>query len=161
MNLSWKRGLMFTGGCRLAQKHAGFKQTTHTSACGSASRAHVELIKEMGQKKSEENARDPTEHPKGPQRDPKHSESRRYGGPFWAPKHKNMHFTSVLDPRGCQHARKPCILQGFLNTRLSRRRLSARLSVVFRGLVLHWPPARNHKTRRTAGLRVAVSWGWL
>ena len=29
--------------------------------------------------------RDPTEHPKGPQRDPKNNESRRYGGPFWAP----------------------------------------------------------------------------
>ena len=28
---------------------------------------------------------DPTEHPKGPQRDPKNNESRRYGGPFWAP----------------------------------------------------------------------------
>ena len=29
--------------------------------------------------------RDPTEHPKGPQRDPKNNESRRYGGPFWVP----------------------------------------------------------------------------
>ena len=28
---------------------------------------------------------DPTEHPKGPQRDPKNNESRRYGGPLWAP----------------------------------------------------------------------------
>ena len=28
---------------------------------------------------------DPTQHPKGPQRDPKNNESRRYGGPFWAP----------------------------------------------------------------------------
>ena len=36
----------------------------------------------MGQKKS---VRDPTEHPKGPQRDPKNNKSRRYGGPFWVP----------------------------------------------------------------------------
>ena len=36
----------------------------------------------MGQKKS---VRDPTEHPKGPQRDPKNNEARRYGGPFWVP----------------------------------------------------------------------------
>ena len=33
----------------------------------------------MGQNKS---VRDPTEHPKGPQRDPKNNESRRYGGPL-------------------------------------------------------------------------------
>ena len=36
----------------------------------------------MGQKKS---VRDPTEHPKGPQRDPKNNKSRWYGGPFWVP----------------------------------------------------------------------------
>ena len=161
---------------------------------------------------------DPTEHPKGPQRDPKHNESRRYGGPFWAPlaahkgpqrgpqdtlgaprgppkqrqtktqspltknaedkkrttkthhksdrhlrgfcafalrgaapplrgaffgdaaarrKHKNHHFTAVLDPKGCQNARKPCVLRGFVNTRLSRRRHSAQIPVVICGLVLH------------------------
>ena len=62
-------------------------------------------------------------------------------------KHKNHHFTAVLDPKGCQNARKPCILRGFVNTRLSRRRLSARLYVVFRALVLYWPPARNRKTK--------------
>ena len=48
-----------------------------------------------------------------------------------------------------------------MNTCLSRRRLSARLSVVFRRLVLPWPPVRNRKTRGTAGLRVAVSLVWL
>ena len=161
---------------------------------------------------------DPTEHPKGPQRDPKNNESRRYGGPLWAPlaahkgpqrgpqdtlgelrgrqnsakhklraplqktqnkhkrttkthpksdrhlrgfcafalrgaapplrgaffgdaaarrKHKNHHFTAVLDPKGCQNARKPCVLRGFVNTRLSRRRHSAQIPVVICGLVLH------------------------
>ena len=38
-----------------------------------------------GARKSEETARDPTGHPKGPQRDPQNNESQRYGGPFWAP----------------------------------------------------------------------------
>ena len=56
---------------------------------------------------------------------------------------------------------KPCVLQWFLNTRLSRQRLSAQLSVVFCGLVVHRPPARNRKTRGTAGLRVAVTLVWL
>ena len=89
-----------------------------------------------------------------------------FGGCFWGDtaariKHKNMHCTAVLDPRGCQHARTPRILRGFLNPRLSRRTLLARLSVVFRGLVLPCPPARNRKTRRTAWLRVAVSLVWL
>ncbi len=54
---------------------------------------------------------------------------------------KNMRCTAVLDPRGCQNTRKPYILQSILNTHLSRRRHSARLSVVFRRLVLPWPPA--------------------
>ena len=52
-------------------------------------------------------------------------------------KHKNHHFTAVLDPKGCQNARKPCILRGFVNTRLSRRRHSAQIPVVICGLVLH------------------------
>ena len=76
-------------------------------------------------------------------------------------KHNNLHFTAELDPRGCHNARTPRILRGFLNPRLSRRTLSARLIVVFRGLVLPWPPARNRKTRQTVGLRVAVSLVWL
>ena len=171
-----------------------------------------------GPKETEESVQDPTEHPKGPQRDPKNNESRRYGGPLWAPlaahkgpqrgpqdtlgelrgrqnsakhklraplqktqkknkrttkthpksdrhlrgfcafalrgaapplrgaffgdaaarrKHKNHHFTAVLDPKGCQNARKPCVLRGFVNTRLSRRRHSAQIPVVICGLVLH------------------------
>ena len=76
-------------------------------------------------------------------------------------KHKKLHFTAELDPRGCHNARTPRILRGFLNPHLSRRTLSAQLSVVFRGLVLPGPPARNRKTRRTAGLREAVSLVWL
>ena len=48
-----------------------------------------------------------------------------------------------------------------MNTRLSRRRLSAQRSVVFRALVLHWPPARNRKTRPKTGLKVAVTLVWL
>ena len=48
-----------------------------------------------------------------------------------------------------------------MNTRLSRRRLSASLYVVYRALVLYWPPTRNRKTRGTAGLRVAVTSVWL
>jgi hypothetical protein len=44
-----------------------------------------------------------------------------------------------------------------------RRRLSAQISVVIHGLVLRWASAPNRKTRRTAGLKVAVSmvslWG--
>ena len=36
-------------------------------------------------KETEESVQDPSEHPKGPQRDPKNNESRGYGGPFWAP----------------------------------------------------------------------------
>ena len=76
-------------------------------------------------------------------------------------KHKNLHFTAELDPRGCHNARTSRILRGFLNPHLSRRTLSAQLSVVFRGLVLPCPPARNRKTRRTAGLREAVSLVWL
>ena len=180
---------------------------------------------------------DPTEHPKGPQRDPKNNESRRYGGRFWAPlaahkgpqrgpqdtlgaprgppkqrqtktqspltknaedkkrttnthpnserylrgfcahalrgaffgdaaarrKHKNIRVTAVLDPKGCQNARKPCILRGFVNTRLSQRRHSAQIPVVICGLVLHWVPARNRKTRPKTGLKVVVTlvrlWG--
>ena len=87
-------------------------------------------------------------------------------GGFWGDtaarrKHKHMHFTAVLDPRGCQNTRTLCILRGFMNPRMSRRTLSAQLSVVFRGLVLPCPPARNRKTLRTAGLRVAVSLVWL
>ena len=78
-------------------------------------------------------------------------------------KHKNMRFTSVLDPKGCQNARKPYILRGFVNTRLSRRRHSAQISVVICGLVLHWAPARTRKTRPKTGLKVVVTlvclWG--
>ena len=78
-------------------------------------------------------------------------------------KHKNHHFTAVLDPKGCQNARKPCILRGFVNTRLSRRRHSAQISVVICGLVLHWAPARTRKTRPKTGLKVVVTlvclWG--
>ena len=78
-------------------------------------------------------------------------------------KHKNHHFTAVLDPKGCQNARKPCILRGFVNTRLSRRRHSAQISVVICGLVLHWAPARTRKTRPKIGLKVVVTlvrlWG--
>ena len=48
-----------------------------------------------------------------------------------------------------------------MNTRLSRRRLSAQRSVVFRALVFHWPPARNRKTRPKTGLKVAVTLVWL
>ena len=44
-----------------------------------------------------------------------------------------------------------------------RRRLSAQISVVIHGLVLRWASAPNRETRRTAGLKVAVSmvslWG--
>ena len=53
------------------------------------------------------------------------------------------------------------ILRRFVNTRLPRRRLSASLYVVYRALVLYWPPTRNRKTRGTAGLRVAVILVWL
>ena len=78
-------------------------------------------------------------------------------------KHKNHHFTAVLDPKGCQNARKPCILRGFVNTRLSRRRHSAQIPVVICGLVLHWAPARTRKTRPKTGLKVVVTlvrlWG--
>ena len=78
-------------------------------------------------------------------------------------KHKNHHFTAVLDPKGCQNARKPCILRGFVNTRLSQRRHSAQITVVICGLVLHWVPARNRKTRPKTGLKVVVTlvclWG--
>ena len=72
-------------------------------------------------------------------------------------KHKNHHFTAVLDPKGCQNARKPCILRGFVNTRLSRRRHSAQISVVICGLVLHWAPARTRKTPPKTGLKVVVT----
>ena len=72
-------------------------------------------------------------------------------------KHKNMHVTAVLDPKGCQNARKPCILRGFVNTHLSRRRHSAQISVVICGLVLHWATARNRKTRPKTGLKVVVT----
>jgi len=87
---------------------------------------------------------------------------RGFGGDTAArTKHKNLHFTAELDPRGCHNARTPRILRGFLNPHLSRRALSAQISVVFRGLVLPCPPGRNRKTRRTAGLREAVSLVWL
>ena len=76
-------------------------------------------------------------------------------------KHKNHNFTPVLDPKGCQNVRKPYILPGFVNTRLSRQGLSAQRSVVFRALVLHWPPARNRQTRPKTGLKVAVTLLWL
>ena len=76
-------------------------------------------------------------------------------------KQKNNHFTAVLDPKGCQNARKPCILRGFVNTRLSQRRHSAQIYVVFCALVLYWPPARNRKTRPKTGLKVAVTLVWL
>ena len=72
-------------------------------------------------------------------------------------KHKNHHFTAVVDPNGCQNARKPCILRGFVNTRLSRRRHSAQIYVVFCALVLYWPPACNRKTRPKTGLKVVVT----
>ena len=38
-----------------------------------------------GPKELEKSVEDSTEHPKGPQRDPKNNKSRRYGGPFWMP----------------------------------------------------------------------------
>ena len=76
-------------------------------------------------------------------------------------KHTNMHFTTVLDPRGCHNARKPYILRGFVNTRLSRRRHSAQISVVICGLVLHWEPARTRKTQPETGLKVVVALLWL
>ena len=76
-------------------------------------------------------------------------------------KQENQCFPAGLDLGRCQNVRKHCILPWFLNTRLSRQRLSAQLSVVFCGLVVHRPPARNRKTRGTAGLRVAVSLVWL
>ena len=178
---------------------------------------------------------DSTEHPKGPQRDPKNNESRRYGGPFWAPltvckrtptgpprhpwgtegaaktaphkkpepldkkrrgqekntknspqirspftkvlcscpsggpfwrrrgtkkTHKHA-FSSCFGPRGCQNGSKPSCFTRVLNTRLSRRRLSAHLYVVIRGLGLPRLPARNRKTRPKTGLRVAVTLLWL
>ena len=65
------------------------------------------------------------------------------------------------ETKRCQNARKPRVLRGFLNTRVSRRRLSARLSLVFCGLVFDWPPARNRKTRPKTGLKVAVTLVWL
>ena len=68
-----------------------------------------------------------------------------------------LHITTILDPKVCQNVRKPCVLRGFCKPHLSRRRLSTQFSVVIRGLVLHWPPARNRKTRQTTGLKVVVS----
>ena len=51
-------------------KHAGFKQTTHTSACGSTSRAHAKLIKEMGQKKAKKTHETLPSTPKDPRETP-------------------------------------------------------------------------------------------
>ncbi len=72
-------------------------------------------------------------------------------------KHTNINFTAALDPKGFQNARKSYILRGFVNTRLSRRRHSAQISVVICGLVLHWAPARTRKTRIKTGLKVVVT----
>ncbi len=68
-----------------------------------------------------------------------------------------MLFISVLDPTGCQHIRNVLILRGFVNTRLSRRRHSAQISVVICGLVLHWVPARTRKTPPKIGLKAVVT----
>ena len=74
--------------------------------------------------------------------------------------HKHA-FSMCFGPRGCHNGSKPSCFTRVLNTRLSRRRLSAHLYVVFRGLGLPRLPARNRQTRRTAGLRVAVTLVWL
>ena len=74
-------------------------------------------------------------------------------------KHKNHHYTPVWDPEGCQNARNPCILRGFVNTRLSRQRLSARIPVVFRALGLSRLPAGSRETRLESGLKVVATLG--
>ena len=60
------------------------------------------------------------------------------GGLCWrrrgAKKNKNQHVTKVLDPTGCQNARKHCILRRFVNTHLSRRRHPAQIYVVICGM---------------------------
>ena len=89
-----------------------------------------------------------------------------FGGAFGeTPRHEQNTKTCISlqnwTPGGAINARTPRVLRGFLNPHLSRRTLSAQWSVVFRGLVLPCPPARNRKTRRTAGLREAVSLVWL
>ena len=87
------------------------------------------------------------------------------GGLFWrrrgTKKTQKPAFYCSFGPTGSQNARKPSILRGFVNTRLSRRRLSAQWSVMLCALVFHWPPARNRKTRRKTGLKVAVTLVWL
>ena len=88
-----------------------------------------------------------------------------FGGAFWRRRgtkktQKHAFYCSCGSP-GCKNARKPCILRGFVNTRLSRRRLSAHLYVVFRGRGLPRLPARNRQTRPKTGLRVAVTLLWL
>ena len=59
-------------------------------------------------KEIEESVRDPTEHPKGPQRDPQNNESRRCGGPFWAPlaAHKRTQKGPPGHPWGTEGAAK-------------------------------------------------------
>ena len=83
------------------------------------------------------------------------------GGLFWrrrgAKKTQKPSFYCSFGPKGCQNVRKPCILRGFVNTRLSQRRHSAQIYVVICGLVLHWVPARNRKTRTKTGLKVVVT----
>ncbi len=82
-------------------------------------------------------------------------------GLFWrrrgAKKTQKHAFHCSFGPRGCQHGSKPSYFTRVLNTRLSRRRLSAHRYVVIRGLGLPRLPACNRQTRPKTGLRVAVT----
>ena len=67
-------------------------------------------------------------------------------------KHENQCFPAGLDLGRCQNVRKHCILPWFLNTRLSRQRLSAQLSVVF---AVWWSIGRPPATAKHEGQLVS------
>ena len=57
--------------CLVAKNDEGFEQPTQTGACGSTSQAHLEFIKERGQKKAKKACEIPPGTPRGARETPK------------------------------------------------------------------------------------------
>ena len=66
-------------------KHEGFEQPTQTGACGSTPQAHLELIKERGQKKAKKACEIPPGTPRGARETPKTTNHDGTVAPFGHP----------------------------------------------------------------------------